>query len=86
MLVQKFIAPHPPFTQMNELKEKLVSLGLSQSQAGLAINAVAEFAKSKLPPQCDEIIDDFLADKDLDFGKILGSLGGLGALGSLFKK
>ncbi|MFT3989953.1 MAG: hypothetical protein QM680_00950 [Luteolibacter sp.] len=70
---------------MNELQQKLVELGLSQSQAGLAINTVAEFAKSKLPDNFDKIIDEFLAGKNPDFSDILGSLGGLGGLGNLFK-
>ncbi|MFT4177777.1 MAG: hypothetical protein QM627_14155 [Luteolibacter sp.] len=70
---------------MNELQQKLVALGLTPSQAGLAINAVAEFAKSKLPDNCDKIIDDFLVGKKPDLSALLASVGGLGGLGNLFK-
>ncbi len=63
---------------MNELKEKLVALGLSEDQASQAITAVAEFAKSKLPAQFHGMLDDVLAGKT----SAIGGLGGM--LGSLF--
>ena len=63
---------------MNELKEKLIALGLSEDMAVKVIQTVAEFAKSKLPSQAHGMLDYVLAGKSPD----LGGLGGM--LGSLF--
>ncbi|MEO0017232.1 MAG: hypothetical protein RLZZ522_515 [Verrucomicrobiota bacterium] len=62
---------------MNELKEKLVSLGLSEDHATQAITAVAEFAKSKLPTQFHGMLDDVLAGKAPEIGGLGGMLGSL---------
>ncbi len=65
---------------MNELKQKLVAIGLSAEMADKAIVTVAEFVKSKIPASYHGMIDDVLAGKSPDMGGILGSLG----LGGLF--
>lgn len=62
---------------MNELKEKLTALGMSEDMADKAITTVADFVKSKIPASYHAMIDDVLAGKSPDFGGILGSLGGL---------
>lgn len=63
---------------MNELKDKLTALGLSDEMAVKAIQTVAEFAKTKLPAHFHGMLDEVLAGKSPD----LGGLGGM--LGSLF--
>jgi hypothetical protein len=62
---------------MNELKEKLVALGLSAEMADKVIATVADFVKSKIPASYHGMIDDVMAGKSPDLGGILGSLGGL---------
>lgn len=62
---------------MNELKQKLTSLGLSEEMADQAITTVAEFVKSKIPANYHSMIDDVLAGKSPDLGGILGGLGNL---------
>ncbi|MEO7098602.1 MAG: hypothetical protein ABI162_04520 [Luteolibacter sp.] len=62
---------------MNELKEKLIALGLSEEMAGKVIVTVAEFVKSKVPESYHSMIDDVLAGKPPQLGGILGSLGSL---------
>lgn len=62
---------------MNELKEKLTALGLSEEMADKTITAVAEFVKSKIPASYHGMIDDVMAGKTPELGGILGSLGGL---------
>ena len=62
---------------MNELKEKLMALGLSAEMTDKAIATVAEFVKSKIPESYHSMIDDVLAGKTPELGGILGSLGGL---------
>lgn len=66
---------------MNELKAKLAVLGLSDEVAEKAIHIVGDFAKAKLPASLHAMIDDVLAGKSPDLGK-LGKLGGL--LGGFF--
>lgn len=61
---------------MNELKQKLTALGLSEDMAGQVITTVAEFVKSKIPATYHSMIDDVLAGKSPDMGSILGNLGG----------
>lgn len=61
---------------MNELKLKLIGLGLSEEMADKTITTVAEFVKSKIPNSYHGMIDDVLAGKSPDLGGILGSLGG----------
>jgi hypothetical protein len=62
---------------MNELKQKLMALGLSEEMTDKAIVTVAEFVKSKIPASYHSMIDDVLAGKTPELGGILGSLGGL---------
>lgn len=62
---------------MNELKEKLAAIGLSDEMADKAIETVASFVKSKIPQSYHSMIDDVLAGKSPDMGGILGNLGGL---------
>ena len=62
---------------MNELKEKLTALGLSEDMTDKAIATVAEFVKSKIPESYHSMIDDVLAGKTPELGGVLGSLGGL---------
>jgi hypothetical protein len=62
---------------MNELKEKLTALGLSEDMAQKAISTVAEFAKSKLPENLHGMLDDVMAGKSPDLGGLGGMLGGL---------
>jgi ketopantoate reductase len=65
---------------MNELKEKLASLGLSEEMTQSVIETVANFVKTKVPESYHPMIDDVLAGKTPELGGILGSLGGLGSL------
>ena len=65
---------------MNELKERLKALGLSDEMADKTIATVADFVKSKIPESYHPMIDDVLAGKSPDLGGILGNLGGLGGL------
>jgi ketopantoate reductase len=62
---------------MNELKEKLSALGLSEEMTDKAITTVVDFAKSKIPESYHSMIEDVMAGKTPDVGGILGSLGGL---------
>lgn len=62
---------------MNELKEKLVALGLSEEMTDKATATVAEFVKSKIPESYHSMIDDVLAGKTPELGGVLGGLGGL---------
>lgn len=62
---------------MNELKEKLAALGLSDEMTDQVIQTVAGFVKSKIPASYHGMIDDVLAGKSPDLGGILGNLGGL---------
>jgi hypothetical protein len=61
---------------MTELKAKLTALGLSEEMADKTIATVADFVKSKLPASYHGMIDDVMAGKSPDMGRILGSLGG----------
>ncbi len=62
---------------MNELKEKLTTLGLSEDMTDKAIATVAEFVKSKIPDSYHSMIEDVMAGKTPEMGGILGSIGGL---------
>lgn len=62
---------------MNELKERLKALGLSEEMTEKTIATVAEFLKSKIPSSYHSMIDDMMAGKAPELGGILGSLGGL---------
>jgi len=62
---------------MNELKEKLTALGLSEEMADKTIATVAEFVKSKVPASFHGMINEVLAGKSPELGGILGGLGSL---------
>jgi len=62
---------------MNELKEKLMSLGLDENKADEVIQAVAEFVKSKLPGEYQGAVDSLLAGEIPDLGSLGGLLGGI---------
>ena len=65
---------------INELKVRLTGLGLSDEMASKAIETVADFTKSKLPEALHGPIDDVMAGKNPDLGKLGGLMGGLGGL------
>lgn len=62
---------------MNELKDKLTALGLSEEMVDQTIVTVADFVKSKVPESYHSMIDDVMAGKTPELGGILGKLGGL---------
>lgn len=66
-----------PATIMNELKEKLIALGLSEEMTDKAIATVADFVKSKIPATYHPMIDDVLAGKKPELGGLFGGLGNL---------
>ena len=59
---------------MNELKQRLAALGLSEEQVDGAIKTVAEFVKSKLPPEYQGMVDSLMAGETPDLS---GRGGGL---------
>jgi hypothetical protein len=59
---------------MNELKEKLTALGLSAEQVDSALGTVAEFVKSKLPPEYQGVVDSLLAGETPDLASLGGGL------------
>lgn len=59
---------------MNELKQKLVDLGLSEEMAAQAIQTVGEFVKSKVPEQYQGMVDTVLAGGTPDLGSLGGGL------------
>ena len=61
---------------MNELQEKLHALGLSEEMTDKVIITVAGVVKSKIPASYHGMIDEVLAGKSPDMGKILGGLFG----------
>lgn len=65
---------------INDLKVRLTNLGLSDEMANKAIETVADFAKSKLPESLHGPIDDVMAGKNPELGKMGGLLGSLGGL------
>jgi hypothetical protein len=66
-----------PPNLMNELKQKLIALGLSEEMTDKAIATVADFVKSKIPATYHPMIDDVLAGKKPELGGLFGGLGGL---------
>ena len=62
---------------MNELKSKLIAIGLSEEMTDQAIVTVAEFVKSKVPESYHSMIDDVMAGKTPELGGIFGTLGSL---------
>lgn len=65
---------------INELKSRLTAIGLSDEMADKAIEAMADYAKTKLPGQFHSAIDNVMAGKEPDFGPMVGLLGGLKGL------
>lgn len=61
---------------MNELKQRLTAIGLSEEMTDKAIATVAEFVKTKIPESYHSMIDDVLAGKTPEMGGLLGTLGG----------
>jgi hypothetical protein len=59
---------------MNELKQRLSALGLSEEQVDGAIRTVAEFVKSKVPPEYDGVIDSLLAGQTPDLSALGGGM------------
>lgn len=59
---------------MNELKEKLASLGLSEEQVDGALRTVAEFVKGKVPAEYQGIVDSLLAGETPDLSALGGGL------------
>lgn len=65
---------------INELKTRLMTIGLSDEMATKAIETVAEYAKSKLPEQFHSTLDDVMSGNTPDLGGLGGMLGGLKGL------
>ncbi len=65
---------------MDELLQQLQQkAGLNPQQAQAALKTVADFAKSKLPPQYAGYVDQFMSGK-LDVNSLGGNLGNLGGM------
>lgn len=62
---------------IDELKEKLTGLGLSDEMATKAIETVADFAKTKLPEGMHSMIDEVMAGETPSVGGLGGLLGGV---------
>jgi len=70
---------------MNELKAKLISLGLSDEMATKALQTVGEFAKTKLPENMHPLVNQFLGEDSSSATGSSSTLGGLGdMLGGFF--
>jgi hypothetical protein len=67
------VRPYPKCT-MNELKQRLSALGLSEEQVDGAIKTVAEFVKSKLPPEYQGAVDSLMAGETPDLSALGGGL------------
>ncbi|MEK7953714.1 hypothetical protein [Luteolibacter soli] len=59
---------------MNELKQRLAALGLSEEQVDGAIKTVAEFVKSKVPPEYQGMVDSLMAGQTPDLSSVGGGL------------
>jgi hypothetical protein len=59
---------------MNELKQKLAGLGLSEQQVDGAIKTVGDFVKSKLPPEYQGMVDSLMAGQTPDLSALGGGL------------
>lgn len=59
---------------MNELKERLTALGLTEAQVEGAIGAVADFVKSRLPADYHGAVDALLAGESPDLAALAGGL------------
>jgi hypothetical protein len=62
---------------MNELEQKLTSLGLSPEQSQQAIQAVVDFIKGKVPTEYQGMVDQVMAGNMPDLGSLGGLMGGL---------
>ena len=59
---------------MNELKEKLAALGLSEEQVEGTIQTVSDFVKSKLPDDYKGMVDSLLSGQSPDLSALGGGL------------
>jgi hypothetical protein len=59
---------------MNELKERLAGLGLSEQQVDGAIQTVADFVKSKLPAEYQGMVDSLMAGQTPDLSALGGGI------------
>lgn len=59
---------------MNELKQKLMGLGLSAEQVDGALKTIADFVKAKLPPEYQGAVDSLLAGETPDLSSLGGGL------------
>ena len=59
---------------MNELKQRLAALGLSEEQVDGAIQTVAEFVRSKVPAEYQGAVDSLLAGETPDLSALGGGL------------
>lgn len=62
---------------MNELKGKLVALGLSEEMTGQVIATMADHVKGKIPASFHPMIDEVLAGDSSGIDGILGSISSL---------
>ncbi|WP_193211422.1 DUF2267 domain-containing protein [Luteolibacter marinus] len=59
---------------MNELKEKLAALGLSEEQINGSIIAVSDYVKSRLPEDYRGVVDSLLKGESPDLSALSGGL------------
>lgn len=59
---------------MNELKEKLMALGLSAEQVEGVLRTVGDFVKSKLPADYQGMVDALMAGERPDLSSFGGGL------------
>ena len=65
---------------INELKSKLIALGMDESLADKTLDTVADFAKTKLPSQFHSALDEVMAGKKPDLSQLGGLMGGIKGL------
>lgn len=65
---------------INELKSKLIALGMDESLADKTLTTVADFAKTKLPSQFHSALDEVMAGKKPDLSQLGGLIGGIKGL------
>jgi hypothetical protein len=61
---------------MNELKEKLKAIGLSEEMTDQTLATITEFVKSKIPESYHTMLDDVMAGKSPEMGGLLGKISG----------
>jgi hypothetical protein len=59
---------------MNELREKLRGLGLTDEQIDGAVQHVAEYVKGKLPSEYSGVVDTILAGETPDLSSLASSV------------